>query len=65
MNKLSLLVLTILVAAIAAGLIVPGRTGTLIEVGAWIGVAVLVLLEVGLRTTPLLGNRYGDERRRR
>ena len=65
-SKLSVLVLLLIVAAIVAGLIVPGRTGTIIEVVGWLAFVALALLEFGERgTTPFLGNRIGDERRRR
>lgn len=64
-SKLSLLLLAVIVAAIVAGLIVPGGTGTTIEVAAWLAVVAVVLIEIGLRTTPMFGNYYGDERRKR
>jgi hypothetical protein len=64
-NKISLALLALIVAAIVAGLLIPGTAGTVIEVSAWLAVVVIVLLEIGERTTPFLGNRYGDERRRR
>jgi len=58
-----LVLVGILVAAIIVGLIVPGRTGTIIEAAAWIVLAVGIILEVGIRTTPL-GRINGNDRRR-
>lgn len=42
-----------IVATIVTGMIVPGRTGTIIQVAGWIAVVVVVLLAVGVRTTPI------------
>jgi hypothetical protein len=64
-KKVSLLLVAVLLAAVVAGLVVPGRTGVDIEIYAWIAIAIVVFLEVGLRATPLLGQLFGDERRRR
>lgn len=62
-NKITLIVLAILAAAVAAGLIVPGDTGKWIEVGAWIAICLFVLSEIGLRTTPIDGERRGEDPR--
>lgn len=59
---LSIVVVLALIGAVAAGLIVPGRTGDWIEVGAWIAIAIVVFLEVGLRTLPP-GDHDGNDRR--
>jgi hypothetical protein len=58
---LSILVVLAILGAIVAGLIVPGRTGTIIEVVAWFAVGVAVFLEIGLRTTPP-GEHKGNDR---
>jgi hypothetical protein len=55
-SRLALFVIAVLVAAVVAGLIVPGHTGKWIEIGAWLAICSLV---VGswLRTTPSYGKR--------
>lgn len=50
---LSVLLLLAVVATIVTGMIVPGRTGAIIQAVGWIGVVIVVLLEVGIRTTPI------------
>jgi phage-related holin len=49
----SVLLVLLVVATIVTGMIVPGRTGTIIQVVGWVGVVIVVLLEVGARTTPI------------
>jgi hypothetical protein len=61
-SKPSLFLLAILLLAVVAGLVTPGGTGDAIEIGAWVAIVILLLLEVGVRTTPWFGNYYGDER---
>jgi hypothetical protein len=48
-NLLSILFVLVVFGAVAAGLIIPGRTGEVIEVIAWIVIALAVALELGLR----------------
>jgi hypothetical protein len=49
----SVVLVLLVVATIVTGMIVPGRTGTIIQVVGWIAVVILVLLEIGSRTTPI------------
>lgn len=58
----SVLLVLLVVATIVTGMIVPGRTGTIIQVVGWIGVVIVGLLEVGVRTTPI-GNLENNDRR--
>lgn len=58
----SLLLLLAIFGAIIAGLIVPGSTGTTIEVVAWCVLFALVLIEVGLGTT-VARTRFSRDRR--
>ena len=44
-----ILVLTI-VATIVVGMLLPGRTGTIVQVVGWVALSVLVILEVGIRS---------------
>lgn len=64
-SKPSLFLLGVLFLAVAAGLVTPGGTGEAIEIGAWVAIVILLLLEIGVRTTPEVGNYYGDERNER
>ena len=64
-SKPSLGLLGILLLAVVAGLFTPGGMGDVMEIGAWVAIVVLVLIEVGVRTTPQFGNYYGDERSER
>lgn len=59
---LSILLLVAIAAMIVTGMLVPGRTGNLIQVGGWIALAVVVIWEVGIRSTPT-GDYKGDDRR--
>lgn len=59
----SLVLLLVIVATIVTGLILPGRTGTVVEVAGWIVLAVLIVLEVGIRSTSTPANRNGNDRR--
>ncbi len=61
-SKPSVALLAVLLLAVVAGLLTPGGTGDAIEIGAWVAIVVLLLLEFGVRTTPQMGNYYGDER---
>jgi membrane-bound ClpP family serine protease len=58
----SLLLVLVVVALIVTGMIVPGRTGTIIQVVGWIAFVAGVLLEVGVRTTPI-GRFDGNDHR--
>jgi hypothetical protein len=49
----SVVLVLLVVATIVTGMIVPGRTGTIIQVVGWIALVVVVLLEIGVRTTPI------------
>jgi len=59
---ISILVVAAILAAIVVGLVVPGRTGEIIEIAAWFAVAVVVALEIGLRKLPI-GDFDGNDRR--
>jgi hypothetical protein len=59
---ISVVIIVALAGAVAAGLIVPGRTGEWIEIGAWFAIAIVVALEIGLRTLPP-GDHEGNDRR--
>lgn len=59
---MSLFLVLIVVGTIVTGMLVPGRTGTVIQVVGWIALAIGVIFEVGIRTTPI-GNYKGDDRR--
>ncbi len=63
LNKITLFVLAVLAAAVAVGLIVPGNLGKWIEVAAWVAILIFVLSEIGLRTTPIFGERRGEDPR--
>jgi hypothetical protein len=57
----SVLLILAILGAIVAGLIVPGNTGTTIEVVAWFAFFALVLIEVGPGTVGLR-TRYARDR---
>jgi hypothetical protein len=61
-SLLSIVLGLVIAGVIVTGLIVPGRTGTLIETGGWIALAVCIIFEVGLRSTPI-GKYDGNDRR--
>jgi hypothetical protein len=61
-SRVSLFLLLIVVAVIATGTIVPGRTGTIIQAVGWVALAVGIILEVGIRSTPP-GEYDGNDRR--
>lgn len=63
-SKLSLLLLALVVGAIVAGLLVPGNAGTVIQVVGWIGLVVIVIMEVGFLIVPKHDYK-GDDRRQR
>jgi membrane-bound ClpP family serine protease len=59
---ISVVLVLLVVATIVTGMIVPGRTGTIIQVVGWVAFVIGVILEVGIRTTPI-GDYKGDDRR--
>lgn len=59
---ISIVIVLAILAAIIVGLIVPGRTGEIIEIVAWFAVAVVVAFEIGLRKLPI-GEHDGNDRR--
>jgi len=59
----SLVLLLLIIAAIITGLILPGRTGTIVQVVGWVALAILIILEVGIRSTSTPTNWNGDDRR--
>ena len=62
-GRFTLFLAAAIIIVIVTGLIVPGRTGTIIEVVGWVALAVCIYFEVGgLRTTPI-GNYEGNDRR--
>ena len=62
-SRISLLLVALVVALIGAGLLVPGGTGATIEAVGWAVLGVGIVLEVGVRTTPLLGRHDEGSRR--
>ena len=58
----SVLLLLAIAAAIVVGLLLPGRTGVIVQVVGWIAFAVVVIFEVGIRSTRI-GNYDGNDRR--
>ena len=59
----SLVLLLIIVAAIVTGLILPGRIGTIVQVVGWVALAILIILEVGIRSTSTPTSWNGNDRR--
>ena len=39
-------------ATIVTGMLLPGRTGVIVQVVGWVAFAILVILEVGIRSIP-------------
>jgi len=58
----SIALLLAIVATIVTGMLLPGRTGTIVQVAGWVALSILVILEVGIRSTPP-GDYDGDDRR--
>ena len=61
-SRASLILLLAIVATIVIGMLLPGRTGTLVQVAGWIALAVVIVLEVGIRSVPP-DDFDGDDRR--
>ncbi|HWN72476.1 MAG TPA: hypothetical protein VNN15_01570 [Solirubrobacterales bacterium] len=59
---ISLLLVLAVVGTIVTGMLIPGRTGTIIQIVGWIAFIAGVLLEVGVRTTPI-GRFDGNDHR--
>ncbi len=51
-SKRGLFLLLAIIAAIVMGMLLPGRTGVIVQVVGWVAFAILVLLEVGIRSVP-------------
>jgi len=56
------LVLAIAVT-IVTGMVLPGKIGIIVQVAGWIALAIFLILEIGIRTTPTPNNFNGDDRR--
>ncbi|HSS33113.1 MAG TPA: hypothetical protein VLL27_07510 [Solirubrobacterales bacterium] len=61
-SKFSLLLLAAVVATIVTGLLVPGHTGTVIQVVGWIALAAIIIIGVGFVIAPKHDYK-GDDRR--
>jgi hypothetical protein len=61
-RRISLLLVLTVLGTIATGMLVPGHAGTVIQVVGWIALAIGLILEVGIRTTPV-GKHDGNDRR--
>jgi hypothetical protein len=61
-SRRSLALLFAIVAIIVIGLLLPGRTGTIIQVAGWLAFAILLILEIGIRTTPQSGRDSNNRR---
>lgn len=48
---------------IVTGMVLPGKVGTIVQVAGWIALAIFLILEIGIRTTPTPDNFEGDDRR--
>jgi hypothetical protein len=59
----SLALILVIAATIVTGMLLPGHTGTVVEVAGWIALAIFLILEIGIRTTPTPSNFEGDDRR--
>ena len=59
----SLVLLLLIAATIVTGLILPGHTGTIVQVAGWIALAILIILEVGIRSTTTPTDWNGNDRR--
>ncbi|MGN6216782.1 MAG: hypothetical protein ACTHN7_07480 [Solirubrobacterales bacterium] len=57
-----LVLLVAIAAAIVVGMLLPGRTGVIVQVAGWVAFAILVILEVGIRSLPP-DDFDGDDRR--
>jgi hypothetical protein len=47
-----LVLLLVIAATIVTGMLLPGRTGVIVQVVGWVAFAILVILEVGIRSVP-------------
>ena len=59
----SLVLILAIAATIVTGMLLPGEAGTIVQVAGWIALAVFLILEIGIRTTPTPDNFEGDDRR--
>jgi len=57
----SVALLLVIAATIVTGMLLPGRTGTIVQVVGWVALSIVVILEVGIRSTPP-GDYDGDDR---
>jgi hypothetical protein len=58
----SVALLLVIAATVVTGMLLPGRAGTIVQVVGWVALSVVVILEVGIRSTPP-GDYDGDDRR--
>jgi hypothetical protein len=59
----SLTLILAIAATIVTGMLLPGKAGTIVEVAGWIALAIFLILEIGIRTTPTPNNFNGNDRR--
>lgn len=59
----SLVLILGIAATIVTGMLLPGKAGTIVQAAGWIALAVFLILEIGIRTTPTPDNFEGDDRR--
>ena len=58
----SLILILAIAATIVTGMLLPGKAGTIVQVAGWIALAIFLILEIGIRTTPS-DRHYGNDRR--
>lgn len=51
-SRRALVLLFLIAATIIVGMLLPGRTGVIVQVVGWVAFAILVILEVGIRSLP-------------
>lgn len=62
-SRKALILIVSIAASIIAGILIPGHTGAVLQVAGWIALAIFLILEIGIRTTPTPNNFNGDDRR--
>jgi hypothetical protein len=62
-SRKGLILVLAIAATIVIGMILPGHTGTVVEVAGWIALAIFLILEIGIRTTPTPNDFRGNDRR--
>ncbi len=62
-SRKALILIGAIVTTIVVGMLLPGHTGTVVEVAGWIALAVFLILEIGIRTTPTPNDSRGNDPR--